>query len=281
MNGGTPSIDTRKRLFEFTGNLSKAINNLTVQTEADLEKFVQVESKAQLDLREALGYVKTEMNSTLLEILGYRYEDVDDHLTKKVIVGQIRYSPDYILKIKQKPFAIIDLKSPDTNIDHDRWIGQIHCYCRDESAPIGILFNGRSLRVFINTELKGLTRFHEHFNGQPIAVADEHEVKQVVEILLRFAYGSVEVNPISIARSFADKRLKEINNRRWQDTVAERINRILDEPSNDVLSAIAGVENAWTGIDPKPSGADVEKIWKERPIPKPKSLKMKKSQPSF
>ena len=268
--------DTRKRLLEFLGNLSNVINNETIQTEADLEKFVQVESRAQLDLREALGYVKTEANSTLLEILGYRYEDVDDHLPKRVIVGQIRYSPDYVLKSKQKPFAIIDLKSPDTNIDHERWLGQIRCYCRDESAPIGILFNGRSLRVFINTELKGLTKYHDDFKGQLVAAADQHEVKQMVEMLLKLASMSPEANPITLARSFANKRLKESSNRKWQDTVVERVKHLLNDPSDDVLAAIAGVESAWNEIEPKPSSADIEKIWRERPTPMTKAVKPKK-----
>ena len=268
--------DTRKRLTEFMANLSDAINRGTIQTEADLEKFVQVESKAQLDLREALGYVKTEINATLLEVLGYRDEDVDDHPPKKVIIGQIRYSPDYVMKVKQKPFAVVDLKSPDTNIDHERWIGQIQCYCRDESAPIGILFNGRSLRVFVNTELKGLTKYHE-FKGQPVAAADQHEVKQIVELLLKFAHSLPEVNSTALARSFANKRLKERSNRQWKDAVVERMSGLLNDPTNDVLAAIATVESAWSEIEPKPSGADLELIWRERPSPMTKIAKGKKA----
>ena len=268
--------DTRKRLSEFISNLSDVINRETIQTEADLEKFVQVKSKAQLDLREALGYVKTETNATLLEILGYRPEDVDDHLPKRVIVGQIRYSPDYVLKFKQKPFAIVDLKSPDTNIDHERWVGQIRCYCRDESAPIGILFNGRSLRVFINTELKGLTKYDNDFKGQPVAAADQHEVKQMVEMLLKFASMPPEANPIALARGFANKRLKESSNRKWQDTVVERVRHLLTDPSDDVLAAIAGVESAWNEIEPKPSSAELEKIWRERPTLMAKAIRPRK-----
>ncbi len=267
VSASTP--DPKRRLLDFLHNLSSVIEKGTIQTEADLEKFVQVESKAQLDLREALGYTKTEVNSTLLEILGYGHNDVEDHPQKKAIVGQIRYSPDYILKRKGKSLAVIDLKSPDVNIDHDKWMGQIHNYYRDEAVPIGILFNGCGLRVFINTEHKGLTRYHGIFAGQSVASADISEPKQMAEILLKFS-AALETNPLVTARALANKRKEDIGKREWQKSVVERLRTVLADPTEEVLHALAAV-NIWSDIEPKPSEQELTAIWANRPSPVEKS----------
>ena len=166
-----PVAEQKRRLQEFLTNLSSLIVEETITSESHLETFVQVESQAQIELQLGRGFEKTPANATLLELLNYRYEDVENHPIRRVIIGRVKYAPDYILRRKNRPCAIVDLKAPGVNIDHPTWKAQIYNYCRDEGLPIGVLFNGVSLRVFINPHYRGLTKYGETFKGEPVAGA--------------------------------------------------------------------------------------------------------------
>ena len=261
MNTSTANGDQRKRLTEFLKNLWIVIDKEAIQSEADLVLFIQVEDK-QGTLLDGLGYEKKPGNETLLEILGYSAGDVDDHPQKKVIVGQIRYSPDYILKRNSKPLAVVDLKTPDANLDHERWMGQIYSYCRLENAPIGFLFNGKHLRVFINVEFKGLTKYADVFKEQPVAEADVDNERQMVDLLLTFAASSTGDSPLAIARELANKRLKELKNKARQRDIGERLKSLLLSPSDSMLNALADI-NDWGDISPKPDGNELIRVWAE------------------
>ena len=165
--------DTRKRLSNYLGKLSNAIENQKIQSEADLDALFRVKTQQQLNLLEIIGISSSEENATLLEILGYNSENVEDHPVKVAIIGRMNYVPDYVLNYHPKlPLAVIDLKAPEVNLDIQRSVGQIISYCREIKAPLGLLFNGRSVRVYINTEVKGLTKFKE-LTGQSVASANE------------------------------------------------------------------------------------------------------------
>ena len=267
MNIVLPASDQRKRLLEFLNNLYSMIDREVIQSEAQLESFVQVESQTDIELQLGRGYEKTPASATLLEILGYEYEDVQNHPTKRVIIGQVKYAPDYILHRKHSPFAILDLKTPATNIDNPSWKAQIYNYCRDENLPIGILFNGRKLRVFINTNYRGLTKYGDIFKGEPIASAEHNEPKQMLDLLLKLSATSLENSSLAVARELANKRKKEIGTVAWRRNIEDCLKSILADPPAEMMEALASL-NLWG--EQKPSGEVLDAIWaefKSRPAP--------------
>ena len=271
MNTITTSSDQRKRLQEYLLNLLNIIKKELVGSEADLETCVRVESQSQIELQLGRGYIKTPASATLLEILGYDFEDVEDHPTKRVIIGQVKYAPDYILRRKHRAFAIVDLKSPTTNIDHPTWRAQITNYCRDTKLPIGILFNGLSLRVFINVEYPGLVRYQSSFNGKPVASAESSDLKQMIDLLIKLSAQTLEDNPLAVARGLANKRKKEINTAAWRKGIEDRLTAILSDPSDTVLETLASLD-IWDGE--KPAAELLSSVWsdlKSRPVPRVKS----------
>ena len=251
----------KQLLNDYLGMLSDGIECQEIQSEADIEQMFRVETEQQLALWKRRGIEKSEKNSTLLEILGYSNTDVDDHPVKKVVVGQISYAPDYILKRQQKMLAIVDLKAPGQNLDRDRWVGQINSYCRELKVPIGLLFNGTDLRVFINTEIKGLTKHKELFYCQPVASAGTHEIKQMVEILFKLAAPCLEENPIVVASGFANKRRNEFRDRDRQKRIQHLLKMALTNPSAEVLTALSALDSIWENTDPKPSEQELNSAW--------------------
>ena len=117
--------------------------NHQIVNEIDLERFVGVE---------------TEGDDTLLKTLGYTRATVDDHPTRNVLIGRMQFRPDYVLRNQQKDLAVLDLKRPDEDLNSKLWAFQVLTYCQQLEVPFGLLFNGRSLRVFINTKCKQLSR---------------------------------------------------------------------------------------------------------------------------
>jgi hypothetical protein len=257
----TATSNIKQLLFDYLLMLSEGIECQEIQSEADVEQMFRVETDQQLALWKRRGIEKSEKNSTLLEILGYSSADVDDHPVKKVIVGQISYAPDYILKCQQKILAIVELKAPGQNLDRDRWIGQINSYCRELKVPIGLLFNGTDLRVFINTEIKGLTKHKELFYCQPVASARTHEMKQMVDILLKLSASSLDDNPLIVANSFASKRRSEIRDRDRQKQLQYLLKLALTNPSAEVLTALSTLDSIWGNADSKPSEQELISAW--------------------
>lgn len=258
--------------------LSNGIENEVIRSEADIEQLFRVETQEQLALWELKGIERK--NKTFLEMLGYSNSDIEDHPVKVVVVGQIRYAPDYILKRQQKKLAIIDLKAPGQNLDRERWMGQIKSYCRELNIPIGVLFNGTELRVFVNTDFPGLRKHRDLFLDQPVASANfqgskgSYERKQMVDILLKFAAETLEPNPVAIANGFAKKQRELIDSRNRQKRIQNRLMSILANPSAPMFRALASVEGIWDDTEQKPSEVELIKSWQgiinAQPAGKPK-----------
>lgn len=258
--------DTRKRLSDFLRKLIEGIEDQGIQSETDLDQVFRVESEAQAVLWKVRGIPKTDENATLLEILGYGVSNVEDHPVKKVVVGTIHYAPDYILKHQQRLLAIIDLKAPGVNLDHEKWMGQIYSYCRELKVPLGLLFNGREVRVFINTEVKGLTRYKDLFSSQPVAAASYHDQKQMAEILLRFAASSLQSDPIIVARTLANKRARELKDKQRQKRIQEQLRHLLANPTDELFALLSTLDGVWGDIEPNPSEAELVAAWRLRPL---------------
>jgi len=72
--------------------------NHQISSENDLDRYVRV-SKGDDD--------------TLLKILGYNTDTVNDHPTERVLIGTTQFQPDYVLRNGQKCLAVLDLnRSP-------------------------------------------------------------------------------------------------------------------------------------------------------------------------
>lgn len=255
------AINPKQSLDDFLSTLFNGIECQIIQNEADIVQMFRVETEQQLALWEMQYGIRKK--PSLLELLGYSASDVDERPVKKTVVGQINYAPDYILKRQQKLLAIVDLKAPGQNLDHERWIGQISSYCRELKVPLGLLFNGTEVRVFINTDYKGLTKHRELFFNQPVASAGSHERKQMVDILLKFAAITLEVSPIVVANGFASKRRHELRDRERQKRIRHQLKSVLANPPSTVFAAISSLDNIWGDIEPKPSEAELSAAWVE------------------
>jgi len=89
--------------------LCNGIEDQIIQREEDIVQMFRVETEQQLKLWEVQYGVQKK--PTLLELLGYSSNDVDERPVKKTVVGQISYAPDYILKRHQRLLAVVDLGS--------------------------------------------------------------------------------------------------------------------------------------------------------------------------
>lgn len=249
----------RQSVDDYLKTLIYSIECQIIQSEADLAQMFRVETEQQLALWEIQYGIPKK--PTLLELLGYSSVDVDERPVKKTVIGQINYSPDYVLKCEQKLLAIVDLKAPGQNLDHERWIGQISTYCRELKVPLGLLFSGTEIRVFINTDYKGLTKHKELFLHQNVASAGSHERKEMVDIFLKFAAATLDPNPVAIANAFASKRRHELKDRARQKHIQQQLKAILDNPPPQVFSAICSVDGIWGELEPKPSEAEIRTAW--------------------
>lgn len=261
-------VNLKKQLKSYLENLVLGIEQghkvagVTLQTvsESDLEKFVRV---------------GLEGDTTLLRILGYNETNVDDHPVKRVLVGTTQYSPDYIMRRQQKHLAVLDLKRPEEDLNNKLWAWQVLSYCEQIDAPIGILFNGYALRVFINTHDKQLARHKNRFSDEPVATAEhingEHSNWiSMIKLLSRFSAEALQANPIGLAKKLANERIIEIGKRDRQKEIRSILtNNLASSPPgniNDVLSALATVDTLWENIALKPTVTDLIAAWNSKPL---------------
>lgn len=256
----------KKRLKSFLENLIVGIEEghkvagVTLQTasEGDLEKFVRIGA---------------EDDATLLRILGYNEADIDDHPVKRVLVGTTQFAPDYILRRQQKRLAVLDLKKPEEDLDNKKWAWQVLSYCQQVGAPLGLLFNGFSLRVFINTQDKKLAKYQELFSDEPVATAEHTNLTQMAELLSKFSAKALQTNPTRLAGSLANRQAKTIRGRKRKEKIRGILMKFLASSppgdTNEVLSALATVDSLWTELDPKPTEAELIAAWSSAPTPAP------------
>lgn len=256
-----PPDNLRQLLSDYLAALEKAISCQQIQSEADLEEVFRVTTDKQKQVVAFFGSSPHHKHRQLLEILGFTEVDVDDHCAKLTVVGQISYTPDYVLKQGSKLLAIVDLKAPGQNLDHPRWVGQILSYCQQLNVPLGLLFDGTEARVFVNTSMKGLTKHKGLFEAQPIASVGSQEKRRLVEVLLKFAKVNLTNGPISVANDLASKRKHELRDRERQKLIQSHLLTVLAEPTPQVFVALAAIEDAWAAFDVKPSVTELSQAW--------------------
>jgi hypothetical protein len=260
------SGNLRQRLETYLDRISKGIENQVIQTEAELCELFRVNSDQQLAMWSLRGIHRSEGTDTLLEILGYSADDVEDHPAKRTVIGQIGYSPDYILMCSKRPLSVVDLKAPGQDLDRDRWTAQVRSYCRELKVPLGILFSGSDIRVLLNTDHSGLTKHQGQFATEAVAAASLADRKELVALLAKLAFPALSGNPVAIANAFARKRSAEIRNRARQRTIQECLRNALDHPTAPVFAALANVHEIWEALEPRPSEGEIATAWSQEQL---------------
>jgi hypothetical protein len=246
--------ETRTALQLFLTRLNEAIECQAVQSEAHLEEAVRIRSTQELARRTVTGADSGPTKGTLLEILGYDFTDVDDHPKRLTVIGTIDYQPDYILKTSGQPATVLDLKAPDVSLE--KATEQICSYCRDIGVPLGILFNGHRMNVFINARDKKLTKYAE-FASEPVATADNHDLPFMVDLLFQFSKSTLGTHTYALARCLAEKARTTTKNRERQIRIRERLAATLSEPPDALLAALCTMDEIWSGLESSPSLAEL------------------------
>ena len=214
---------------------------LQIVSESDLERFVRV---------------GVEGDATLLNILGYSGTNVDDHPIRRVLIGTTQFAPDYVLRHQQKNLAVLDLKKPEEDLNNKNWVGQVLSYCQQikPPAPLGLLFNGYALRVYINTHDRQLSKYHEWFSEEPVATAEHSDFEGMAGLLSKFYFKSLQANPIALTKKLANieigKRKPVMRQKQIRSILAKSLTTSPPGDIHEVLSALATVNSLWRDIDP-------------------------------
>jgi hypothetical protein len=281
------SGDLRKQITDWLDHVLEGIKANLIESEQELEDKVRIIPSSQ---RARVQFnAGGSLYPTLFEHLGYIAETCEDHPVVMVVMAgrkPIKTIPDYIVKSTDgKDLAIWELKVPRENVDIDESTLQVMSYCNSPKRPIplGVLFNGRQLRIFINPDHPGLAKYRKisdepkearrfDFRCSPVLSMDFEEPnqassgrhKQAVEVLSNFSCSKLSGKAVSLARTLAEKKLKEVENgKRVRETV-ECLREALRSPSDEVIAAIAGAIRDWKGLDPQPQPEDAVIAWHKR-----------------
>ena len=267
------NLAEKKQIVDLLDRVTEGINEQLIKSEKDLEDFVRVVSVA---ARKTASLRGGKLDGTLLELLGYTLTNCDDHPYFMTIIGHTRYSPDYVLSSGQKTLAILDLKAPGVSLDDREGIEQVQSYCArgDKASPIGVLFNGRSIRVFVNPDYPGFTKYKKlsidedpkkriNFYETPVEAAD-NDVNAVAAVLLKISVTSLSNDSASLARKMANARISSIGEKMWSHEVQDRLRSALNEPSDEVIRAVASVDTLWKGMTKGPEPAEAVIAWNRR-----------------
>lgn len=140
--------------------------------------------------------------------------------------------------------------------------------------PFGVLFNGKSVRVFINPDYPSFTKYKKrsvetdqkkqiNFYETPVDAADD-DSSTIAAVLLRISAASLSDDPASVARRMANAKIQTIEKGMWAHEVSDRLRAALSEPSDEVIRAIASVDSIWEGMEKKPEPADAVIAWHRR-----------------
>ena len=267
------SLTEKKQVVDLLSRVEEGISEALIKSEKDLEGFVHVTPTA---VRRTADLKGSGLNATLLELLGYTLESCNNHPFLLTMAGHTRYSPDYVLNSGQKVLAILDLKAPGISLDDREGIEQVQSYCArgDKASPIGVLFNGRSIRIFVNPDYPGFTRYKKlsidedpkkriNFYETPVEAAD-NDVNAVAAVLLKISVMSLSDDSASVARKMANAKIQTIEKGKWAHEVSDRLRAALSEPSDEVIRAVASIDSLWVGMEKGPEPADAVIAWNRR-----------------
>jgi hypothetical protein len=172
------------------------------------------------------------------------------------------------LRIQHKAVVVLELKHPTENLDDKLWAGQVLTYCRDIDAPFGLLFNGHSLRVYINTFVKQLSRHQARFREEPVASAEYSDVEQMANLLSKFSLAALQTSPIALANRLANAENRVRAGKERQNAIHGILMKCLAvSPPGDIdeiLSALSTLNSLWTAVEPNPTKAELVTAWEAR-----------------
>ena len=277
IDGGAPD-DTRKQLEEWLNRIQAKLQRQVLSSEKELDNYVRIvpEFERELLLEDTGGKIPP----TLLEILGFSIHTcLSQPKLMTIVHGRIKWSyrPDYVVMDNQKDAAIWDLKAANENLDKDEYVSQITTYCHasERPSPIGILFNGSGLRVFINPDYPGLSKYKKisdepektrkyNFRCNPVVSVELADNMLMTDTLMRLSAKSLSGNATKVAKDLAEKKWKEINDGIRRKMIIECLMSSLSNPSDGVIEAIATVKDIWYGLEPEPTPDDAVRVWQKR-----------------
>ena len=229
---------------------------------------IKVQTEAELAVRVGLK----AQGATLLRILGYADNTVCDQVS--VDMGSAPKFPDYVLGYP-KGLIDLELKKPDENIDDLKWARQVLSYCIFKEIPLGVLFNGIALRVFINVRLfannrdKNSPKYKLYFSEQPVARADASNISSMVDLFYALSSEQIDGTAIAFGRRLAKKRIAEIEGGEHQRRLCERLTFILSTNPpyiDEVLKSLSLSPELWTDFERQPDPEELRRAWNSRQL---------------
>lgn len=284
-DGGT-NTHLKQQLQEWMKQIEAAIVLGALNSEKDLEEYVRVHSQQERDI--VAQRFQGTIPPSLFEILGYQADTCEDHpLLTPVFVGTNKNKPcpDYILReYDKKDMATWDLKAVTEPLNNKDFAGQIQSYCShpDRPTPLGILFNGFSLRVFINPDYSKLARYQlamlkkKHgenwsldFKTDPVIAVDKDDQdsnKQLIDSLILLSFSALSSKAVTLAVQLANSAVKKELDKAEKRRIVACIHSALADPSDEIIRVVAEAIPQWEGFDSPPSSERALRAWKQREI---------------
>ena len=277
--------DVKKQLVVWLDHVLEGIHKNHIESEHHLEAKVCIISEK--DRGKALYDTGVDPTATLLELLGYTDMTCDDHpVIAFTVAGHkaVKIIPDYVTKsAEQKDLATWELKAPAEDVDSKEAVEQLMSYCREpkRQTPIGVLFNGRRLRVFVNSEYPGLGKYKKiseaaallfDFRHSPVLSleldasepGDKSALKPVVDTFISLSRTILSDGAIIYAKRLAEKKLKDVRDGERDRKIVECLQEALASPTDEMIKAIAANIHSWKDFETPPGLDDAVRAWQKR-----------------
>lgn len=195
---------------------------------------------------------------TLLEILGYVQGEVTPQETVKA--GRTNWRFDFVVRKNGKQVLLVEDKKPQENLN-DHMI-QPADYLLKVPAPLGLLFNGREVKMLINTNLKELRQF-EVMHGKWVAEAVLDDMGATVDLLLQLSAANLGTDAIGTAKRLAKKKMAEMR----KEDIGARLQEIMDKPPSELLDSIIKMDAVLSDLKATPE--ELREVWTSKPRPSP------------
>ncbi len=249
--------DMKRLLRTYLSNLQRDINERKLPKEQYLEERVHL-TEDRLAQLVAFGAQTSRETATLFGILGYSPDRVNVQPTM-VYFGTRRVRPDYVLLREGRPSVVVDLKQPGLELAKEEFYGQLAFYIHKFEIPIGILFNGTNVHVFVNTHLPELRRHRGRFDEEPVWTATSADMDEMIETLCNISREALQNEPVVAARKYIrwrstrdreiaiQKAIVQATDQRLA-AIRTRLQEIRTTPPDYVLTAICEYDDAWNSL---------------------------------
>ena len=169
-----------------------------------------------------------------MELLGYK--DVNVANQQGIKAGVKKIIPDYIVQCNGKECFILDIKAPDVKLDGagDQILSYLMVHRKD--IPLGVLFNGTEMQIYINTRLKNLTSNDElSENG---LVKSTNRIVEISDLWLRLSCTALTSGSLTLARHLVRQYENDRKGQQRQRRVEDWLDNLLRYPNDDLFAAI-------------------------------------------